>query len=184
MTTTNMNQEMMTAIDDHDIESNYWGYNFEKWSDPDCEEPDESDGDDVSRFWYLDENTREYCFEGQHLHAFYGADEDENGKVDVGFFAQGDHGVKGYTDHIMLPKKVADALIEDIERNPDEYYLQSYLDYQGNSVYSLCRKLEKMPFDKNGVHATGSEYLETNGDWVTEYEDDIPEDYTPKYVYF
>ena len=138
--------------------------------------------------WSYDNGTYEWCFEGHHVHAYYidpYYHSDDEGRVEVSIFAINEEGHPvAHTDHIMLDPKVADTLIENIEENPQDYYLQSYLDYQGNTVYSLCRKFEGIPFDKNGIHATGSEYLETNGDWVTEYEDDIPENYTPKYVYF
>lgn len=152
------------------------------------------DGEDdpISTYWEYDDTTREWCFYGRHLNAFYEDDVDDNDNVRVTFFAveNATGGRLGcgtpvaHSDMITLPKKVADSIIEDIEMNPQDYYLQSYLDYKGDTVYTLCKYLEKMPFDKNGVHATGSAYLETNGDWVTEYEDDIPEGYTPKYIYF
>lgn len=114
----------------------------------------------MSNYWSYDEGTKEYCFEGKHLHAYY-VDPyyaaDENGKVEVAFFPT--NGC-GYTDHIMLDPKVADALIEDIESNPTEYHLQSYTSYDGMKVFSL-------------IH--DGKYLEVNGDWVTMTDDDFEE---------
>lgn len=146
-----------------------------------------------NEMWSFDEGTKEWCFEGKHIHAYYIDPyyQSDEGRVEVSIFAINAEGHPvAHTDHIMLDPKVADALIEDIEENPQDYLLQSYpmLDAETGEVcgeaYGLLHRLEKMPFDKNGVHATGFEYLEVNGDWVLEYEDDIPEEYHPKYIYF
>lgn len=120
---------------------------------------------------------KNYYFEGEHVNGIY-----NDGEVTI--FAVKDGEILGHAEDITIDLEVARSIVEDIEDNPEDYYLQSYLDYKGDTVYTLCRYLEKMPFDKNGIHATGSEYLETNGDWVTEYEDDIPEGYTPHVVNF
>lgn len=145
------------------------------------DDPDDEPDDSISRFWEYDNGTYEWCFYGNHVHGFYVDRPDENGNVEVSIFPK--EGT-AYTEGIMMPKDRADAIIEDIEKNPDDYFLESFLDYKGDTVYSLCRHLEKMPFDINGIHATGTQYLETNGDWVDEYEDDIPDGYTPEYVKF
>lgn len=149
---------------------------------------------DISKYWSYDECTKEWCFEGKHVHSYYidsYYQSDNEGRVDVSIFAINSDGKPiAHTDHIMLDTNVADSIIEDIEKNPKDYLLQSYpmLDAITGEVcgeaYSLLHRLEKMPFDKNGIHATGAEYLETNGDWVEEYEDDIPEGYTPHVVKF
>jgi hypothetical protein len=82
---------------------------------------------------------------------------------------------------ISIPRNIW----EDIEENPDDYFIRVYNFHNGRGELAvLYHQLEEMPFDKNGIHATGVEYLETNGDWVTEYEDEEDHDFIVKEVRF
>ena len=137
----------------------------------------------LAHFWNYDRGTREWCFEGKHLHAYYQDITDENDLIEVSFFAvEGSENVKGNTENIKMKASEADKLIEDIEQNPEKYILQSSHDYKGNDVFALMRRSENMATNINGKVPSGWEYLETPGDWVLETKDEIEPD--AKYVHF
>lgn len=148
--------------------------------------------EEMSKYWSYDRGTREWCFDGNHVHGYYvdanhvhGCYDNLDSKVELSIFSVKDGKVMGYSEEVTLNKAIADAIIEDIESNPDDYFIRVY-DFQNGrgELHILYHLLDNMPFDKNGVHATGVEYLETNGDWVIEYEDDEDYDFIVKEVKF
>lgn len=61
-------------------------------------------------------------------------------------------------------ESVAEAVAEGVKEG-DEYY------FVGEKLF---HNLDHMPYDRNGIHATGREYLDFNSIWRDEYEDDLP----------
>ena len=117
--------------------------------------------------------THESAFVGGRLRSYYDHDAGE-----ATFYPIDSHGhSKGRSIEVTLPYSKWADICRRIETTPDEYVLQVCKAYNGEEYGVVCHHLDEMPFDRyeNGrgfIHATGWEYLESNGDWVNEYEDD------------
>ena len=66
-------------------------------------------------------------------------------------------------------------ICREIDTNPSDWWIEEDIYCKAAEGGILIHLLDQMPNDLNGVHATGREYLEVNGDFVTEYEDDLTE---------
>ncbi len=115
-----------------------------------------------------DEDTGEYCYEGKTLHAYY-SPLDGTGTFHFGGW---------YSRPYKIPYKVWESLVIDIINKPDNYRLSK----SSNPIHTegeyLKYRLNEMPFDRfeNGkgfIHATGWEFLDEDGEWYIEYEDDF-----------
>ena len=118
-------------------------------------------------------------FEGNHVEATW----DKEGEYVFLTIYPKDGGLEINITNIS--RNIAESIVHDIEENPDDYFIRVYNFQNGRGELAvLYHQLEEMPFDKNGIHATGVEYLETNGDWITEYEDEEDHDFIVKEVKF
>lgn len=135
----------------------------------------------TTTYWQYDEDAKEWTYESSVISASYTIIGD--GNVQLTISSKSDIEVK--TEEVIVPREVADFIIGDIESNHDDYFIRVY-DFQNGrgELHMLYHLLDNMPFDKNGVHATGVEYLETNGDWIIKYEDDEDYDFIVKEVKF
>lgn len=116
----------------------------------------------------FDSNTREHCYESDSLNACW------NEYTEEGSFHFGGWYTRGYQISYDLWK----GILEDMVKNLDDYSLTKSVEPYHTEGEFLRHRLNHMPFDKyedgkGFIHATGWEYLEVNGDWVTEYEDDL-----------
>lgn len=121
---------------------------------------------EVEKYFIHSPETGEVCFEGKFLHSYFDTQENE-----ASFFSMNEEGYStGYTVKVPLVYGQWRSICLDIENNPENYHIEFYA-FSPEEGF-LFHTLEEMPCDLHGVHATGDEYLEVNGDWVYEYEDD------------
>ena len=119
--------------------------------------------------------THETAFVGECLRSYFDHDAGEATFYPIDSYGHS----KGRSMEVTLPYTKWAGICRGVEGTPDECILRVYKAYDGAEYGVLCHHLDEMPFDRwdenkwSFVHATGWEYLESNGDWVTEYEDDM-----------
>lgn len=114
----------------------------------------------MNQMFYTDNDTHEYCFDGNKVVAYW--DTDEKSAV---FFLK-NH--LGYTTDYSMFKDQFEQLCIDIEEHSDRYFIE-----KNDCGGFLFRKSNNIPVDRDDLHFTGFEYFEVTGDWVL--EDDTEE---------
>lgn len=132
------------------------------------EEDAEKETEEDSRF-YDSLETGEICFEGKYLHSYFDVYE----KTAIFFRIGKDGNSHGYTVEIPMSEKVWENLSMDIEENPDSYAIR--MGENGGILFHQMMQMSTAVWNEAGWDfdfPTGWEYLEVNGDWVLEFQDE------------
>ena len=158
------------------VEEGYDGCYYEY--DPDFEPYWVVRKDPLEDLFSYDENTHEHLFEGQFVHGYlyeYDPDLEPYSDGAAQFFCMKDGKPVAYTlPTVEITYDRWSYICKSIEKNPSDWWIEEY-SFSGADGGILIHDLGYMPNDINGIHATGREYLEVNGDLVAEYEDDLTE---------
>lgn len=120
-----------------------------------------SSDEDVN--WVYIPETGESVFEAPMIHAVWDRYEGA-GTIFLGKPSSNYGGFKitGIVEGITALTQV-EVIIKTVLADPDDIEIRDGI---------IFRRLDEMPFDKDGKHATGWEYLNACGTrWITEYED-------------
>ena len=113
---------------------------------------------DLEWFWHTD--TNQWKLDGTRVKASITVIENEDAILNMT--------IDGHTVNPIHHKSVTYLMTEVYQIfDTDEYYVENGVVYH---------RLDHMPYDRNGSHATGVEYLDNECIWHYEYEDDLPEE--------